>query len=82
MAMLSGFDSNAMFRLNQHVERLRLPSRETFTALRDLCVATENFTELRKKYEEALHASKPILPCSRFKKVVTLKKGGNTDHGR
>lgn len=62
MAILSGFDSNSMFRLNQHFERLPAPSRETLTSLRDLCVPTANFKELRTKYEEALHASKPILP--------------------
>jgi hypothetical protein len=62
MAVLSGFDSNAMFRLNQHIERLQPASRETLISLRDLCVPTGFFKELRKKYEEALHASKPILP--------------------
>jgi hypothetical protein len=62
MTIFSGFDYNAMFRLNQHIEKLQLASRETLTSLRDLCVATGNFTELRKKYEEVLQASKPILP--------------------
>jgi hypothetical protein len=62
MAVLSGFDSNSMFRLNQHVERLDQQSKDTLTTLRELCVPAANFKELRTRYEQALRTESPVLP--------------------
>jgi hypothetical protein len=62
MAVLSGFDSNSMFRLNQHVERLGPVAKETLETLRALCLPDANFKELRLRYEAALRTESPVLP--------------------
>jgi hypothetical protein len=62
MAVLSGFDANSIFRLNQHVELLKPSTREILGKLRDVSVATGNFKELRQRYDQALTNSTPALP--------------------
>jgi hypothetical protein len=62
MAVLSGFDSNSMFRLNGHVERLDQTSKDVLNNLREICVPAANFKELRSRYEQALRTESPVLP--------------------
>lgn len=62
MAVLSGFDSNSMFRLKIHLERLDQTSKDALNNLRELCVPTANFKNLRASYESALRKEAPVLP--------------------
>jgi hypothetical protein len=62
MAVLSGFDSNSMFRLNQHIERLDQASKDILTTLRELCVPAASFKHPRTMYETALRTGTPVLP--------------------
>jgi hypothetical protein len=62
MGILSGFDANSCFRLNAHVAKLNPAYKEKLDAIRDQCLPTGNFKELRNQYEKALNAAKPVLP--------------------
>jgi hypothetical protein len=62
MAVLSGFDSNSMFRLKQHVARLGHRSSGILVRLREIGLPDANFKELRIQYETALRTETPVLP--------------------
>jgi hypothetical protein len=62
MAIVSGFDSNSIFRLKQHVERLSKPAKGILSHLKELFSPDNNFKELRKIHEEALTRGEPVIP--------------------
>ncbi|KAH0785301.1 RasGEF domain containing protein [Histomonas meleagridis] len=62
MAVLSSFESNAMFRLKITMERVDSNYLEKLKALQEKLDINDNFSKIRKLNEEKLSASKPVLP--------------------
>jgi hypothetical protein len=62
IAILSGLDSNSIWRINQHFERLDQGSKETLNDLRDFFDIMHSYQPLREKMETAIRTETPVLP--------------------
>lgn len=62
MGILSGFDSNSLFRCTVHISLLSAKAQDTLEKLRNACNTEGNFKNLRQMYDQATSQNKPALP--------------------